>query len=405
MIRKARPDLDVLDILSILRPGATRREFEEAVAARAGAQYGLAFSYGHAGFFALLKALNLTQAEIIFPAYTCAVMPEVVVTTGNIPVFVDIDLADYNMDLNSLKSAITTKTKAIVATHMFGYPTNIDAVRELANNEQIVIVEDAALTFPGSTSGSDGLRGDVGLFSFGPAKPLFTIRGGMIVTNNAEIREKLRSYRDREMNHLPPKEWAKRWALLMIHYLLSKNSIYGLTWRLNLSKGTIHNLSPRLRPAEEGHQHSTSSLVGDYATRYTNLQARIGLAQLRKSDFILSQRRALAKLYGEILREIPGLTPAPTVEGASYALYTVRVKDRDAICFCQQMRARGIETGRTFNYALPNLEKYRSYARGPYPYAEQTSQEVINLPAHTDLTEKQIHYIADNVRQVLQASC
>jgi perosamine synthetase len=397
MIRKARPDLDVLDILSILRPDATRREFEEAVAARSGAQYGLAFNYGHAGFFALLKALNLTQAEIIVPAYTCAVMPEVVVTTGNIPVFVDIDLADYNMDLNSLKSAITTKTKAIVATHMFGYPTNIDAVRELANSEQIVIVEDAALTFPGSTSGSDGLRGDVGLFSFGPAKPLFTIRGGMIVTNNAEIHEKLKSYRDREMN--------QRWALLVIHYLLSKNSIYGLTWRLNLSKVTIHNLVPRLRSAEEGHQHSTSSLAGDYAIRYTDLQARIGLAQLRKSDFILSQRRALAKLYGEVLCEIPGLAPAPIVDGASYSLYTVRVKDRDAICFCQQMRARGIETGRTFSYALPNMKEYRSYSRGLYPYAEQVGREVVNLPAHTDLTEEQIRYIADNVRQVLRASC
>jgi len=397
MIRKARPDLDVLDILSILRPGATRREFEEAVATKAGAQYGLAFTYGHAGFFALLKALNLTQAEIIVPAYTCRVMSDVVVMTGNIPVFVDIDLADYNMDPSALKSAITTKTKAIVGTHMFGYPTNMDAIREIANNAQIVIVEDAALTFPGS----DGLQGDVGLFSFGPGKPLFTLRGGVMVTNDAELYGKLKSYRDREMNHLPPKEWAKRWALLMIHYFLSRDSIYTLTWRLNLSKGAIRNLALRLRPAEKGARHSASLLAGDYATRFVNFQARMGLTQLRKSDFILSQRRAVAKLYNKVLRAIPGLVPAPIVDGASYSLYTVRVKDRDAIGFCQKMRARGIETGRTFNCALPNLEEYRPYGRGLCPYAEQAGREVVNLPAHTDLTEKQIHYIADSVRQVL----
>lgn len=402
MIPKTCPNFDTLDLSSILRPGITRREFEEGVAIKAGAQYGLAFAYGHAGFFALLKALNLSQAEIVVPAYTCKIMLEVIVTTGNIPVFVDIDLADYNMDLNALKSAITTKTKAIIATHMFGYPTNIKAIREIANNEQIVIVEDAALTFPGSTLGRDGLQGDVSLFSFGPGKPLFTLRGGAIVTNNAKLYEKLESYRDREMSNLSPKEWAKRWALLVVHYFLSRNSIYSLAWRLNLSKGTIHNLAWRLRPINGGHQPSTLSLPGDYATRYTNLQARMGLTQLRKSDFILARRRAIAKLYDETLQGIPGLTPAPMLEGASYSLYTVRVKDRDAICFGQKMRARGIETGHTFNYAVSNLEEYRAYAGGFYPCAEQTGREVVNLPIYSGLTERQIHYIACSARQILQ---
>jgi perosamine synthetase len=402
MIPKTHPNFDALDLLSILRPGTTRREFEEAMAVKAGAQYGLAFAYGHAGFFALLKALNLSQAEILVPAYTCKIMLDVIVTTGNIPVFVDIDLADYNMDLSALKSAITTKTKAIIATHMFGYPTSIKTIREIANNEQIIIVEDAALTFPGSTLGRNGLQGDVGLFSFGPAKPLFTLRGGVIVTNNSKLYEKLESYRDREMSYLSSKEWAKRWALLVVHYLLSRNSIYSLTWRLNLSKGTIHNLAWRLRPVKGGHRSSTLSLPGDYATRYTDLQARIGLTQLRKSDFVLSQRRAIAKLYDEALQDIPGLAPAPMVEGASYSLYTVRVKDRDLVCFGQKMRAKGIETGHTFNYAVSNLEEHRPYARGIYPCAEQTGREAVNLPIYTGLMEGQIQDIACSARQILQ---
>ncbi|MCP4525471.1 MAG: hypothetical protein GY833_06135 [Aestuariibacter sp.] len=406
MIPKARPDLGMTDLLSIAYPNATRREFEQAVAARSGAQCGLAFTYAHAGFFALLKALDLTQAEIILPAYTCNIMPEVVVATGNVPIFVDIDLADYNMNLQALKSAITTRTKVIVATHMFGYPTDIDAIREIAGDEQITILEDAALVFPGSTSGSNGLRGDVGLFSFGPGKPLFTIRGGAIVTNNLSLYEKLSTYRNDHMNHLPPREKIKRWTLLMIHYLLSKRMISSAALRLRLSKSTIHNVTSRLRPPKpkNGQTRLTSSLPNDYATRYANFQARIGLGQLRKSDLVLARRRSLSKLYSEILREIPGLTPAPIIDGACYSPYTVRVENRDALHFCQQMRAQGIETGTTFNYALPGLKKYRPYAQGHYPCAQQTSREVVNFPAYTALTDEQVHYIADTARRILCAN-
>jgi len=403
MIRRLRPNLGISDLFSVLRPGGTRREFEEAVATEVGARYGLAFTYGHAGFFALLKALRVNGAEIILPAYTCRIMPDAVLATGNIPVFVDIDLADYNMDLDALRSAITARTKVIVATHMFGYPANTDGIREIANDERICILEDAAQTFPGAMGDSGGLRGDVGLFSFGPGKPLFTLRGGVLVTNDTELYEELRSYRDGNMNSLPPAQWAKRWALLVVHYLLSRNLIYGLTWRLKLSKDTLYRLASLLRSAEEDPQSSGSEIPGDYAIRYANFQARMGLAQLRKSDLILSRRRALARLYSEVLPAIPGFTPAPIVDGASYSLYTVRVKDRDAIHFCEQMRARDIETGRTFDYALPTLEKYSPYARGLYPGAEQAGREVVNLPAHHDLTEKQIHYVADSIRQVLRA--
>lgn len=403
MIPKTRPNLSAVDILSILRPGTTQRDFEEATAAQSGARHGLSFAYAHAGFFALLKAMRVTEAEVIIPAYTCRVMPEVILATGNVPVFVDIDLADYNMNLSALKSAVTSKTRVIVATHMFGYPVDVDAIREIANSKRIVVVEDAALTFPRSMRDLGGLRGDVGLFSFGPGKPLFTIRGGVIITNDTMLYEKIGSYRDREMYHLLPRELVKRWALLTIHYLRSRHSIYSIVQQTNLSKDTILNLTSRFRQAGQDDDTPTSLLPGDYSSRYARFQARIGLAQLRKSDVIVSQRRILAKLYDEGLHGIPELTPAPIVEGASYSLYTVRVRDRDSIGFRQKMRRKGIETGHTFNYALPNLERYRPYAQFPYSCAEQASQEVVNLPTYTDLTETQVRYIVSSARQIVAA--
>ena len=400
MIPRTRPDLGALEILSALCPGATRREFEEEVAIRAGAQYGLAFAYAHAGFFALLRALNLTQAEVILPAYTCKIMPEVVMATGNIPVFADIDLADYNMDLGALKSAITTKTRVIVATHMFGYPINVDAIREITNNGHIVIVEDAALMFPDSVHDLGGLRGDVGLFSFGPGKPLFTIRGGVMITSDATLHERLRSYRDEQMGCLPSRECIKRWILLMAHYLLSRKLVYGATQPLGLSRNALHVLASRLRLSRKGGRSSTALIPNDFSTRYTDFQARLGLVQLRKAGSIRSWRQTLARLYGEALHGVSGLTPAPVVDGASYSLYPIRVENRDAIDFIQKMRAKGIETGRVFN-ALSNLIRFRPYARDFYPCAEQAGREAVSLPAHTDLTEKQTRYIAESIRQVL----
>lgn len=401
MIPKGRPQLGLSDLLFALFSGASRHDFENAVAAKAGARYALAFAYGHTGFYALLKALRWTQAEIILPAYTCKVMAEVIVATRNIPVFVDIDLHTYNMRLDGIEQAITPKTRGIIATHMFGYPGDTEAIRQIAGGKDILVVEDAALTFPGSTVGPGGLQGEIGLFSFGPGKPLFTLRGGVMVTNDDGLYERLLSYRDRELNRLTPKERVTRWALLIVHYLLSKRAIYGLTWRLNLSKETISRAA-RKQP-ENDVSHSLLALPGDYGTRYTDLQARIGLIQLGKSDFILARRRALARLYHTLLQDISGLVPAPLVEGASFTPYTVRLQDRDVVQFCQRMRAAGIETGRTFSYALPALKAYRPFARGQkarghYPCAEQVGRQVVNLPMYSGLTEGQVRYIAKCVR-------
>jgi perosamine synthetase len=383
MIPKSRPYLGTPEFLAAISFGAGRSQFEVAMAALTKARYGLAFGYAHSGFYALLKVLNLKRAEIIMPAYTCDIMAEVIVRTGNIPVFVDIDLADFNMRLDALQASITPNTRAIVATHMFGYPTDIDAIRQIANSEEITIIEDSALNLTGSTR----LRGDVALFSFGPGKPLFTVRGGIVVTNNSDLHEKLRGYRDEQMNRLPFKEWAKRWARLMVTYLSQSDTIYGLILRLGL--------------ADNSFERSATSMPDSYATPYADFQARMALALLNKADMLLAKRRAIVALYDRELKGVPGFVPARIVEDATYSYYTARVRKRDALQFSQKMWKRNIQTGRTFDYAVPNLEKYHPYTQNRFPEAEQAGQEVINLPIHISLSETKIGFIAYNIRQVL----
>lgn len=212
MIPFYRPYLDGSELLAALRPGPGRSEFESALATRVGARYGVAFAYGRSAIMASLKALNISQADVIVPTYICIVVAEAVVMSDNRPVFVDINLADYNMDVQALKDTLTSQTQAVIAMHLYGYPTDVDAIRAVSGDDRVIIIEDCASGLLTFSPGTSELRGDIGVFSFGPAKPLYTVQGGVAVTNSLDLYNKIKAYRDREMSWLPITVWAKRFT-------------------------------------------------------------------------------------------------------------------------------------------------------------------------------------------------
>jgi perosamine synthetase len=385
-----RPYLDRSELLAALRPGPERGEFESALAARVGARYGVAFAYGRSAIMACLKALNISGADVIVPAYTCAVVAEAVVMSDNRPVFADIDLADYNMDIHALKEALTPQTKAIIATHLYGYPTDLDAIRAAAGDDRVIIIEDCASGLLTFSPGTSELRGDIGVFSFGPAKPLYTVQGGVAVTNSLDLYEKIKAYRDREMSHLPITVWAKRWGRLVASYVMFNESVYGL-----LQQARLAGAQKRM---QAGSGSSPEKTPHDYTTAYTDFQGRVGLAQLEKLDTVLAKRRALAELYDRELRGVPGLSPAPIVAGATYSYYSLRVERRDEIDFRHRMLVKGIAVDHAYDYALPLLTPYQPYAKGEYPRAEQAAREVVNLPNYPGLSEAKARYIAECAR-------
>jgi perosamine synthetase len=398
MIARCRPYLDSSEILAALRPGISRSEFEKAVAARVDARYAVAFSYGHAGLIASFRALGLAGADVVLPAYTCTVMADAVVACGNRPLFVDVDLSDYNMRPEAIKAVITPQTQAVIATHMYGYPTDVDAIRNAVGDERILIIEDRAMGLLTLTPGAAGLRSDLGLFSFGPGKHLFTVQGGVIATNSADFYEKIKAYRDQEMANLPLTLWARRLARFFLSYLPFGKFISPYQLRQEIQQV--------VSPARSlNHSQSEQTLVAlDYDTRYTDFQARIGLSQLRKLDTILDRRRRLAEFYSRELRDIPGLTPAPIMPGATYAYYTVRVERRDEIDFSQRMRAKGIKVGQVYERVLPFRERFRPYANGRYPNTVQATRQVVNLPVDPRLKMVEAQYVVGCARDILQQS-
>jgi len=395
MIHQYRPNFDWHELLAVLRAGAGRSEFESALAARAGARYCVAFAYGRSGVVAACKVLGLTQKEIILPAYTCYVMAEAVVVSGNSPVFVDIDLADYNMDISAMKNALTSQTRAIIATHMHGYPADVETIRATAGDDRILIIEDAALLGPlNPWPGGAGLRGDMAIFSFSPGKHLYTVQGGGVVTNSADLYEKLKTYRDREMSSLPWKVWARRLARLMTGYMMLNASMFEMWNRINKT-GPMQHARGKLGLEQV-------EMPADYATAFADFQGRVGLAQLRKFDAILARHRAWAEFYDRELRDIPGISLAPIVAGATYSHYAARVERRDEIGFRQRMRTRDVEVGTAFRQVVPYMEPYRPYAKGAYPRTEQAAREVVNLPNYPGLSAANVRYIAESTRRSLQ---
>ena len=390
MIPFNRPYYDHLEILAALRPGLGRCDFESALAARARAKYGLTFSYGRAGIIAAFKALGIAEAEVILPAYTCLVMAHAVMASGNRPIFADIDLADYNVTIKNLKQALTPQTRAVVATHMYGYPTDVDAIRAAIGDDPIIIIEDCALAPQVLSSAGNGLRGDLGLFSFGAGKPLSAYGGGALVTHSAEIYEKIKAYRDQKMRRTSCQSKAKQWKKLLTSYVLASKRIYATVYR----------------PKTQAEVNRKFKLPADYmpsdiAMTFPHFQARVGLVQLQKVDHIIAQRRALARLYNRELQDCPGLYPAPIQADATYAYYTIRVPRRDAVDFEGRMIRRGVAVDRSYHYALPYLQAYQPFARGEFPHAAQAAREVINLPCYPHLRDADARYIAESVRDAM----
>lgn len=394
MISYYRPYFNWAEILAILRPGKGRREFETAVADCVGARYGLAFAYGRSSIVALFRALDLSQAEVIMPAFTCSVMAEAVVASGNRPVFVDIDPTDYNMDIEGIKAALTPQTRAVIATHMHGYPIDVDGIRQAVGDARVLVVEDAALALRLAAPDGEGISSDVAFYSFGRAKQLYTIAGGVMVTDSDHIYEMLKAYRDQMMGRLPIKVWARRCLQVLTAYMALSGSLEEKVMRIK-NVGMVKQTRKAVGLVRD-------DLPQDYDTAYADFQGRIGLAQLRKLDGALARSWAIAEFYNRELQDVPGLTVAPMIPGATFPSFTVRIEQRDRIDFKRRMFDKGVEVGTNFRYVLPQLDVYRKFADGVYPQAEQASKQVVNLPSYPGLRMTEALRVVECTRSILQ---
>ena len=325
------------------------RDFEENFAAYCGVQFGVATFNGTVALHLLMASLNLGPGdEVIMPSLTYVATANAVQYTGATPIFVDSERETWNIDPTAVVEAINPRTKAIIAVHLYGHPADMDPLQAVANEYQVVLIEDAAEAHGARYKGRRvGGLSDAAIFSFYGNKIITTGEGGVIVTNN--------------------RAWAER------AFFLENQGRY----------------------PDNPYWHSEVA----YNYRMTNIQAAIGLAQLERIEEMITIRRRNAAHYSRRLADLPGLSLPPNMAWAEnvYWMYSVLVEDefgleRDEVR--TRLWAAGIET-RPFFYPVHALPMYNTGQS--LPVAEELGRRGINLPSGATLTPEQIDLVCDTL--------
>lgn len=330
--------------------------FEEEFAGYCSAKYGIGVNSGTDALFIGLQSMGIkSDDEVITVSYTYIATALAVSFTGAKPVFVEIDPTTYNIDPKDIEKAITKKTKAILVVHLYGHPVDMDPVLKIAQRHGLRVMEDSAQAHGAEYNGKKvGGLADISGFSFFPTKNLGAFGdGGMITTNDAQIAEKARLLRD-----------------------------YG-------------------RKVRDQH------IIKGRNSRLDTIQAAVLRVKLKRLDNFNNSRRRIAGLYNGLLKDTKGkiVTPheAPYAKHV-YHLYVVRVKNRDAVV--AKLKERGVQT--LVHYPVPiHLQQAFSdlgYKRGSLPVTEKICGEIISLPMFPEMTDTEIEYVADKLKQAVDVS-
>lgn len=369
MIRLNVPDITEAEVDAAARAlrsgqltqGEETLQFESTFAKIVRSDSAIAVSSATTGLELSLRVLGIGPGdEVIIPDYSWPATGNAVVSVGATPVFADITLETFCMDVSKLAPLITRRTKAIMPVHAFGHMTDMEAVVETANRRGISVIEDAACAFGASQQGiSAGLWGDFGVFSFHPRKIVTTGEGGMVLA-----RDQLRVTKAR----LARTHGAKREGLF------AEFDDFGFNFRIS------------------------------------EMQAAIGTVQLERSKELLIQRRAKAEKLSSLLRDIRGVQIPTQKPGFvhSYQSYVVLLDDsleRDALI--RIMAARGIETT-LGTYSMSSQPSFRKFLRRGTAKALANSlrafRQAVSLPLHTKLTDLDLEYIDREFRRAVAES-
>ena len=403
MIPRLKPYLGKAELMALFqdqRDAVT--QFETQFAHLFKADYGIAFPYGRSALWAFFKAMGLEQAEVIMPAYTCVVVAHAIVLSGNIPRFVDITLYDYNMDLDQVEAAINQQTRAIVATHLFGYPLDVERLNHIVQRAEahyghkIWVIQDCAHAFGASWQEKLVCNfGDVALFGLNISKAITSIFGGMLTMNNATVAKRVRTWRNAHFHQPGSLKGLRRRPYLAATYLAFNETLYGLVnW--------LQNETPFLDYVTKAyHLDEKIHFPPDYKDQMTAVEAQVGLVQLLKYPEIVRRRQETAQYYDKNLRGLSDWALPPLVEGATYSHYVVLVQNQ--AYWLDMLQRLGIQLGKLVDYVVPEMDPYRPYATGSYSKSRQVLTQIINLPIYSHLTEKGRNRVVQAMRKAAES--
>ncbi len=379
--------------------GPLIEEFERTFQRRFGPGTAIATSYGRMAFFHILRALDLPAgSEIIVPALTFWVIPELARQAGLRPVFADVNADTFTLDPEAMARAITPRTSAVVPTHLYGLPCDMDAIMNLARRHKLAVVEDCAHALGATYRGQPvGTFGDGALFSFQTIKPLNAFGGGMALVKDAAVAGRVRE----QVDVLPwpgPKRIENRLKVAKAQRFFGRNGVFTLTAFPILWATSWFDWNPdvylweRIQPLHP--------LKPEYLERFPNVQAALGLDGLQSFDEWTRTTQAHAHAIDRVLRGAPDVqTPvAPSDRTHVYYQYCAYVPDRDDLV--KRCIRRGVDIETLHVDVCPQLPLFADLSPAPAPNAERAS-EAVQVPVYAALTDRQVNRVATAVRRAV----
>ncbi len=345
-------------------------EFENRFKDYIGSKNAVAVNSGTAALHLALRVISLKEGdEVIIPSTTFVATAEVVNYFNAKPVLVDIELDTHLIDVNKIEEKITDKTKAIIPVHFSGQPADMDEILEIAKKYNLYVIEDAAHALPAWYKGKKiGTIGDITAFSFYATKTLATGEGGMATTENDE--------------------WADRMRVLRLHGI-SKDA-----WKRYSKEG-----SWEYDVIENGYKYNT-----------TDINSALGLAQLKKLEWMWQERIKIAEKYNEAFKDYEELI-LYKVKGdrvSSWHLYPLKLNlealkiDRNQ--FIEELKRRGIGISVHFIplYRFSYYKKHFDYKPEDFPNSEWVFERIISLPIFPGMKDKEIEYVVENILDLVK---
>lgn len=341
--------LEVIDSTAYIL-GPEVQEFEKEFAEFIGAKYAIGVGSGTDALIVALRALGITTGdEVITVANTYIATAVAISAVGAKPVLVDIEAESYNIDPSKIERAITSRTKAIIAVHLYGQAADMDPIMEIAKRNNLYVIEDACQAHGTKYKGKNvGTIGDIAAFSFYPGKNLGAYGdGGIVVTNSDELAE-------------------------------------------------IVNLN-RTHGQKKKYYHEIVALN----SRLDSLQAAILRIKLKHLSKWNEMRYNNAQLYTKLLADVPEvITPTQMIYSTHiYHLYVVRVSGRAKLQ--DFLNKNNIQTGIHYPIPIHLTDAYKSLGYGPgsFPITEEYANQILSLPMFPELTEEQIAYVVEKIKE------
>lgn len=393
---------EVAALLNSVLGEKDRGIFENDLATYLSVKKAFAFNSGRTALSVAIQALNLSPgAEVIVPAYTCAIVFEVILRLGLKPVLIDVNPITYNIDTELIRGAITSGTRVVIPVHLFGRPCEMNQIMELADKHSLYVIEDVAQALGAEYEKTKvGTFGDLAIFSFGPGKSITSGEGGAIATNNDELIEKVMDIQAKLEK--PNLAWDLHVIRNIIAMKLFSNPVLYTYIRNyteeNLNAGDREILENCLKLLHQEHSielHSTVKL-----TRMPFSSSKIARIQLKKLDEFNRKRITNAMTLNRMLDGLKGYLELPEADDHmknTFTRYPLKLLRGSRDSLMKGLLEGGIDAEKPYHYLIELLESLGTRA----PNTMKLANSILNIPNHPKLKESDTLKVANTLAKEL----